>query len=100
MVNARATRDESQRFKSLNPDLAEGFVVSLDPVDDDPPLAAVIQSSKGSEVPDLSRTHEGLFLLDGLQVVDGVLGVGQHVFVERGDCGVVILDGVLQKGKC
>ena len=81
-----------------NPDLAEGFVVSLDTVDDDPPLAAVVQSSKRSEVSDFSRTHEGFFLLDGLQVVDGVLGVGQHVFVEGSDGSVVVLDGVLENG--
>ena len=29
------------------------------------------------------------------QPVDGVLGIGQDVFVQRSDCSVMVLDGVL-----
>jgi hypothetical protein len=44
-------------------DLTEGFIVSLDPVDDDPPLAPVIQGPERPEVDNFRRTYKGIFLL-------------------------------------
>jgi hypothetical protein len=43
--------------------LTEGFIVSLDPVDDDTPLAPVIQGPERPEVDNFRRTYKGIFLL-------------------------------------
>jgi len=70
--------------------------VSLDSIDNDPPMASVIEGSKWTKVTDFCGADEGLLVLDALQVVDGVLRVGQHVFVEGSYGSIVIFDGLLQ----
>ena len=74
--------------------LAQGLVVSLDSVDDDPPLAVGVDGALGLDV----RSDGGaeVSLLDNLlQPVHAVLSVGEHVLVDGLDALVVVLEGVL-----
>ena len=50
--------------------------MSLDPIDNDPPMSSLVQGPQRPQVPDLGRADEGLLVLDALEVVDRVLGVG------------------------
>ena len=74
--------------------LAEGFVVGLDAIDDDPPLAVDVDGSQGLDVFGFGGAQVSL-LDDVLKTVDGVLGVGQDILVELLHGIVVILDGLL-----
>ena len=58
------------------------------------PLAMDINGSQRLDVGSFRGTQVG-FLDDFLQTVDGVIGVGQHVFVHLLDGIVVIFDGFL-----
>ena len=69
----------------------------LDAVDDDPPVASVVEGSKGTQVTDLCGADEGLLVLDVLQIVDRVLRVGQHVFVKGRNGSIMVLNGLLRK---
>ena len=71
--------------------------MSLDSIDNDPPMTSLVQCPQRPQVSDLCRADEGLFILDALQVVDRVLSVGQHVLVQGCYGGVVVLNGVLQQ---
>ena len=74
--------------------LGEGFVVSLDVVNDDPPLAVDVDSTEWLDVGSLGWAQVGL-LDDLLQAGNRVVGVGQDILVHLLDGVVVVFDSLL-----
>jgi hypothetical protein len=74
--------------------LAEGLVVGLDIVHNNPPLAKNIDGATGLDVLDVGRAEVGL-LDNVLQAVDGVLSVSKDILVQLLDRVIVVLNGLL-----
>lgn len=74
--------------------LGQGLVVSLDTVNNNPPLAVGVDGSSWLDVGGDGGTEVGL-LDDVLQSGDAVVSVGEHVLVDGLDTLVVVLEGVL-----
>ena len=62
--------------------LAQSFVVGLDVVDDDSPLAVGVERAQRLNVSRLGGA-EVLLVLEMCEAVNGVLGRGQHILVEK-----------------
>jgi len=74
--------------------LGEGFVVGLDVVDHDPPLAVDVDGTEGLDIGSLGGAE--VSLLDNvLQASHRVVRVGKDVLVHLLDGVVVVLDGLL-----
>ena len=73
--------------------LGQRLVVRLHAVHDDSPLALCVDGPERHEVVGGGGTEVGL-LGELHQSVHAVLGVGEHVFVERCNAGVVVFNGL------
>jgi hypothetical protein len=74
--------------------LAEGLIVGLDVVHDNSPLAKNIDCATGLDVLDVGWAEVGL-LNNVFQAVNGVLSVGEDIFVQLLDRVIVVLKGLL-----
>jgi hypothetical protein len=74
--------------------LAEGLIVGLDVVHDNSPLAKNIDCATRLDVLDVGWAEVGL-LNNVFQAVNGVLSVGEDIFVQLLDRVIVVLKGLL-----